>query len=141
MGAETKAGDIAQCRFPEDKLGARGPKDRPALVIEVEEDSEDETVSIVRVAYGTSQEVEKPPGEFTTRATDPTTGLGFDTKFDLANTVRVPFDAEWFAPSPNRCFGDHPKRASLTSRMKSFRPPPSKQRKRAVSETPAPRPA
>jgi hypothetical protein len=62
VGAETKAGDIVQCRFPEDKLGARGPKDRPALVVEVEEDSEDETVSIVRVAYGTSQEVEKPPG-------------------------------------------------------------------------------
>jgi hypothetical protein len=110
-----KAGDIVQCRFPEDKLGPPGPKDRPALVIEVEEEnSEDESASIVRVAYGTSQEVEKRhPGEFTIRATDPTAGLDLDTKFDLANTVRVPFDTEWFAPSPHRRFGDHPERGIL----------------------------
>ena len=54
-----KAGDIVQCRFPESKVGTPGPKDRPALVIEVEEDSEDESASIVRVAYGTSQDVER----------------------------------------------------------------------------------
>jgi mRNA-degrading endonuclease toxin of MazEF toxin-antitoxin module len=109
-----KAGDIVQCRFPESKAGTPGPKDRPALVIEVEEDLEDQAVSIVRVAYGTSQDVEQRyPGELTIRATDAKAGLDRDTKFDLGNTVRLPFDTEWFALSPNRRFGDHPKRGIL----------------------------
>jgi len=110
------AGDIVQCRFPEDKLGAPGPKDRPALVVEVE-DPEDGSASIVQVAYGTSQEVEQRyPGEFTIRAVDPKAGLDRDTKFDLGNTVRLPFDTDWFAPSPSRRFGEHPKRGSLNLR-------------------------
>ena len=93
-----KAGDIVQYRFPEGKVGIPGPKDRPALVVEVEEDAEDESASIVRVFYGTSQEVEqRHPGELTIRATDPKAGLDRDTKFDLGNTVRLPFDSEWFA--------------------------------------------
>ena len=109
-----KAGDIVQCRFPEDILGQPGPKDRPALVIAVEADPEDGSASIVRVAYGTSQDVERRyPGEMTVRATDPKAGLDRDTKFDLGNTVRLPFDTEWFAPSPSRRFGDHPKRGAL----------------------------
>jgi hypothetical protein len=78
------AGDVVQCRFPEHKVGTPGPKDRPALVIEVEEDPEDEAASIVRVAYETSQDVERRhPGELTVRATDPKAGLERDTKFDL----------------------------------------------------------
>ena len=109
-----KAGDIVQCRFPETKVGAPGPKDWPALVIEVEEDPEDDSASIVRVGYGTSQDVEQRyPGEFTIRATDAKAGLDRDTKFDLANMVRLPFNTEWFAPSPNRHFGEHPKRGTL----------------------------
>ena len=109
-----KAGDIVQCRFPEGKVGTPSPKDRPALVIEVEEDSDGESASIVRVAYGTSQDIaQRYPGEFTVRATDPKAGLDRDTKFDLGNTVRLPFDSEWFAPSPNRRFGNHPKRGVL----------------------------
>lgn len=109
-----KAGDIVQCRFPEGKLGTPGPKDRPALVIEVEEDPADESAWIVRIAYGTSQDVERCyPGEFTVRATDPKTGLDRHTKFDLGNTVRLPFNTDWFAPSPSRRFGNHPKRGIL----------------------------
>jgi mRNA-degrading endonuclease toxin of MazEF toxin-antitoxin module len=109
-----KAGDIVQCRFPEGEVGVPGPKDRPALVLEVEEDLEREEASIVRVAYGTSQGVEKRyAGEFTIRATDQKAGLDRDTKFDLGNTVRLSFDTEWFAASPNRSFGDHPKRGVL----------------------------
>jgi hypothetical protein len=49
-----KAGDIVQCRFPESKVGRPGPKDRPVLVVEVEQAPEDESASIVRVAYGTT---------------------------------------------------------------------------------------
>jgi len=83
-------------------------------VIEVEENPEDESAWIVRVAYGTSQDVEQRfPGEFTIRATDAKAGLDRDTKFDLGNTARLPFDTEWFAPSPTRRFGDHPKRGIL----------------------------
>ncbi len=83
-------------------------------MIEVEADPEDELASIVRVAYGTSQDVEQRfPGELTVRATDPKAGLDRDTKFDLGNTMRLPFDTEWFASSPNRRFGDHPKRGIL----------------------------
>lgn len=109
-----KAGDIVQCRFPESKVGAPGAKDRPALIVEVEEDSEDDLASIVRVAYGTSQNVDQRyAGELTVRATDSKAGLDRDTKFDLGNLARLPFDAEWFAPSPNRRFGNHPKRGIL----------------------------
>ena len=109
-----KAGDIVQCRFPESEVGVPGPKDRPALVVEVEEDPKGESASIVRVAYGTSQDVEQRyAGELTIRATDPKAGLDRATKFDLGNTVRLSFDAEWFAPSPNRRFGEHPKRGML----------------------------
>ena len=109
-----KAGDIVQCRFPESQAGVPGPKDRPALVVEVEEDPKGESASIVRVAYGTSQDVEQRyAGELTIRATDPKAGLDRDTKFDLGNTVRLPFDIAWFAPSPNRLFGEHPKRGVL----------------------------
>lgn len=109
-----KAGDIVQCRFPESKLGIPGPKDRPALVIEVEEDPEHKSASIARVAYGTSQGVEQRfPGEFMVRATDAKAGLDRDTKFDLGNTVRLRFDTDWFAASPNRRFGEHPKRGIL----------------------------
>jgi len=109
-----KAGDIVQCRFPEGKVGIPGPKNRPALVVEVEEDPKDQSASIVRVAYGTSQDVEQRyPGEFTIRATDPKAGLGRDTKFDLGNTMRLSFDSDWFTPSPNRRFGEHPKRGTL----------------------------
>jgi len=109
-----KAGDIVQCRFPEAKFATPGPKDRPALVIEVEEESDDQSAAIVRVAYGTSQHVEQRyPGELTVRATDSKAGLNRDTKFDLGNSVRLPFDTEWFAVSPTRRFGNHPKRGTL----------------------------
>lgn len=108
-----RAGDIVQCRFPQDRLRQPGPKDRPALVIEVEEyalpDGSKEI--FVTVAYGTSEGVdERHPGEFTIASRDPHAGLALDTKFDLRNRVKLPFDDEWFAPSPNRRFGEHPKR-------------------------------
>ena len=108
-----RAGDIVQCRFPQDRIRQPGPKDRPALVIEVEEyalpDGSKEI--FVTVAYGTSEGVdERHPGEFTIASRDPHAGLALDTKFDLRNRVKLPFDDEWFAPSPNRRFGEHPKR-------------------------------
>ncbi|OGA03262.1 MAG: hypothetical protein A3I00_07615 [Betaproteobacteria bacterium RIFCSPLOWO2_02_FULL_64_12] len=68
----------------------------------------------VTVAYGTSEDVDhRHPGEIKIESSDPHAGLGLDTKFDIGNRVKLPFDDEWFAPSPNRRFGDHPKRGML----------------------------
>ncbi|OGA05987.1 MAG: hypothetical protein A3D95_10870 [Betaproteobacteria bacterium RIFCSPHIGHO2_12_FULL_69_13] len=110
-----KAGDIVQCRFPQDRISQPGPKERPALVIEVEEYElpEGSIEVFVTVAYGTSEDVDNcHPGELKIESNQDA-GLSFDTKFDLGNRVKLPFDEEWFAPSPNRRFGDHPKRGIL----------------------------
>jgi len=111
-----KAGDIVQCRFPQDRVRQPGPKERPALVIDVEEYelSDGSRECFVTVAYGTSADVHNcHPGELKIESGDPHAGLGLDTKFDIGNRVRLPFDDEWFAPSPNRRFGVHPKRGKL----------------------------
>lgn len=109
-------GDIVHCRFPQDKIRQPGPKERPALVIEVEEyelpDGSPEV--FVTVAYGTSEAVDDcHPGEIKISSADPAAGLAVDTKFDLGNSCKLPFDDEWFSPSPNKRFGEHPKRGIL----------------------------
>lgn len=111
-----KAGDIVQCRFPQDKIRQPGPKERPALVIDVEEYElpNGSTEVFVTVAYGTSEDVDNcHPGELNIKCSDPHAGLSLDTKFDIGNRVKLPFDDEWFAPSLNRRFGAHPKRGSF----------------------------
>ena len=111
-----KAGDIVQCRFPQDRIRQPGPKERPALVIDVEEYElpDGSTEVFVTVAYGTSEDVDDcHPGELKIESSDPHAGLSLDTKFDIGNRVKLPFDDEWFAPSPNKRFGDHPKRGKL----------------------------
>jgi len=113
-----KAGDIVQCRFPQDRIRQPGPKERPALVIEVEEyELPDGAIEVfVTVAYGTSEDVDNcHPGEFKLENTDLHAGLSLDTKFDIGNRVKLPFDDEWFALSPNKRFGDHPKRGILNT--------------------------
>lgn len=111
------AGDIVQCRFPQQTPGAPGPKERPGLVLEVEEDPQDASTCIVRVAYGTSHNVHQCyPGEFTVLATDPKAGLSQDTKFDLGHSVRLPFDDMWFAQVKGGRFGIHPKRGFLNTK-------------------------
>ena len=111
-----KAGDIVQCRFPQDKIRQPGPKERPALVVDVEEYElpDGSTEVFVTVAYGTSEDVDDcHPGELKIESSDPHAGLSLDTKFDIGNRVKLPFDDEWFARSPNKRFGDHPKRGKL----------------------------
>jgi hypothetical protein len=113
-----KAGDIVQCRFPLDKIPQPGPKERPALVIEVEEYQlpDGSTEVFVTVAYGTSEDVDNcHPGELKVESAHRDAGLGLDTKFDLGNLVKLPFDTDWFAPSPNKRLGDHPKRGILNT--------------------------
>ena len=52
------------------------------------------------MAYGTSQNTNQVyPGEFVVNARHPGAGLNRDTKFDLGNVFRLPFDDEWFAPA------------------------------------------
>ena len=114
--SSAKAGDIVQCCFPQDKIRQPGPKERPALVIDVEEyELPDGSSEIfVTVAYGTSEDVDnRHPGELKIESGDPHAGLSLDTKFDIGNRVKLPFDDAWFAPSPNRRFGVHPKRGKL----------------------------
>ena len=91
-------------------------KERPALVIDVEEYAlqDGSTEVFVTVAYGTPEGVdERHPGELKIESSDPHAGLALDTKFDIGNRVKLPFDDEWFAPSPNKRFGEHPKRGML----------------------------
>ena len=94
-----RAGDIVDCRFPE-QVGTPGPKERPALVLQVEEAVDDAQGSVVIVAYATSQKVDRVyPGEF---VITPSAGTGLTkaTKFDLVRRHRLPFDDNWFGPAP-----------------------------------------
>ena len=93
-------GDIVWCNFPQmEDLGQPGPKPRPALIVSVAP-----VGHAVEVAYGTTQRTDKLfPGEFLIAANDPgfsDSGLDKDTKFDLARTVKLTFDSNWFAPAP-----------------------------------------
>ncbi|WP_143742271.1 type II toxin-antitoxin system PemK/MazF family toxin [Roseateles chitinivorans] len=111
-----KSGDIVQCRFPE-RVGVPGPKERPALVLQVEEAVDEPKGSVVVVAYATSRRTNMLfPGEFVVEPSAKT-GLVKPTKFDLVNRHALPFDDEWFAPAP----GNRPTtlvEGAWTSRMK-----------------------
>lgn len=103
------------CRFP-DEVGVPGPKERPALVLQVEAavDAAPDEGCVVSVAYATSQDTSKVyPGEFVVGASSKS-GLTVDTKFDLANIHRLPFDDKWFAPAPGKGKATpHPRRGLL----------------------------
>ena len=96
-----KLGDIVECSFPQE-MGVPGPKNRPALVLQVEEATDDPAGSVVVVAYATSQNTTAVyPGEFVIEASAKT-GLTKATKFDLVNHHRLSFDDAWFAPVPGK---------------------------------------
>jgi len=94
-------GDIVWTFFPQSEdLGYPGPKPRPALVLFISEEDH-----AVEIAYGTSQRTDKMyPGEFVLDPADAgfaISGLSARTKFDLGRTVRLPFNSNWFKPSPD----------------------------------------
>lgn len=96
-----KLGDIVECSFPQ-QVGVPGPKNRPALVLQVEEAADDPAGSVVVVAYATSRNTASVyPGEFVIEASTKT-GLTLPTKFDLVNHHRLPFDDTWFSPAPSK---------------------------------------
>lgn len=105
-------GDIVWCRFPHLPLRSPGPKPRPALVCHV---TEHEDGVAVTVAYGTSQGLERlHQGEFAiTRFGNPeaygSAGLSFDTKFDLGQSIELPWTDEFFAVPPRAPHGQQPK--------------------------------
>lgn len=109
--AEPTAGDIVWCHFP-DNIQPR-PKPRPALILAVFDD--EDPAFTVRVAYGTSQRTTAlHAGEFAIlRMRNPaayaSAGLSFDTKFDLKQTVDLPYSSEWFSVPPAAPHGQTPK--------------------------------
>lgn len=112
---EPTAGDIVWCHFPDDVTPRAKP--RPALILVVFDD--DAPHFDVRVAYGTSQRTTAlQRGEFSilrdrNRAAYEAAGLSYDTKFDLKQTLDLPFTTEWFSVPPAAPHGQTPKLGTL----------------------------
>jgi len=108
--AAPRPGDIVWCHFPQDRLLVPGPKPRSALVLRV---GEIDGNCAVAIAYGTSQRVDQLlAGEFAITRADReafvVAGLSYDAKFDLSNTVELPFSELWFAVPPGAPYGQAP---------------------------------
>jgi hypothetical protein len=107
---EPTAGEIVWCRFP-GSINPR-PEPRPALVVEYRDDDAPEFT--VEVAYGTSQRTTAlHRGEFAIlRERNPVVyrgaGLSHGTKFDLRQTVILPYSTEWFHVPPAAPHGQTP---------------------------------
>ena len=116
---EPAAGDIVWCHFP-DNIHPK-PKPRPGLIVSTKED--DEGKIFVSVAYGTSQKTNRLfSGEFRiTKNEHPiaynSAGLSYDTKFDLRNTLELPFCEVYFSVPPNAPHGQIPKLGTLHPSM------------------------
>ena len=116
---EPAAGDIVWCHFP-DNIHPK-PKPRPGLIVSTKED--DEGKIFVSVAYGTSQKTNRLfSGEFRiTKIEHPvayySSGLSYDTKFDLRNTLELPFNEVYFSVPPNAPHGQIPKLGTLHPSM------------------------
>lgn len=113
-------GDIVWCHFPNLPRRSPGPEPRPALVCDV---TEREDGVAVTVAYGTSQGLQRlHNGEFAitkqgNRAAYISAGLSFDTKFDLRQSVELPWNEDFFAVPARAPHGQHPKLGSLHASM------------------------
>ena len=112
---EPAAGERVWCHLP-DHLHPRA-KARRALVLAVFADDEPEFR--VQVAYGTSQRTTALyRGEFAIlKARHPAAyeaaGLSYDTKFDLRNTLDLPYNTLWFSVPPAAPHGQRPKLGTL----------------------------
>ena len=113
--AEPTAGEIVWCHFP-DNVSPR-PKPRPALILAVFDDAAPQFD--VRVAYGTSKRTTTlQRGEFAilrdrNLAVFEAAGLSFDTKFDLKQTLDLPYTTEWFSVPAAAPHGQTPKLGTL----------------------------
>jgi PemK-like, MazF-like toxin of type II toxin-antitoxin system len=116
--ADPDVGDIVWCLFPE-QMGVPGPKPRPALVTGVNPNN---GKPVVTVAYGTTQKLDKIyPTEFTINKVDGAafalSGLSYETKFDLENSVVLPYCSKWFTPPPHAPHGQLPQLGTLHAKI------------------------
>jgi len=118
--APPSPGDIVWCRFPEDARLKPAPKPRPALVLAVGVHEEDERLLMVRVAAGTSRKVmarQVHPWELLVESDGSSafqaSGLSYTTKFNVRNTLELPYTATFFEPPPQRPYGSTPRLGSL----------------------------
>ena len=113
------AGEIVWCHFP-DNINPK-PKPRPGLVISTKED--DGGRIFVGVAYGTSKKIDRLySGEFRIAKSEypvayASAGLSYDTKFDLKNTLELPFNNIYFSIPPHAPHGQIPKLGTLHPSM------------------------
>ncbi|MCC6194646.1 MAG: hypothetical protein IT518_09290 [Burkholderiales bacterium] len=120
MWPAPEPGDIVWCRFPEKSRDKPGPKPRPGLILNVTKRSDG--IEVV-VAYGTSQGLGRlRAGEFAIRKREQAAAyalarLSYDTKFDLAKTLLLPWDGAFFDVPPNSNHGQVPKLGTLHSGM------------------------
>jgi len=116
---EPTAGDIAWCHFPENIHPK--PKPRPGLIASTKED--DGGKIFVNVAYGTSQKSDRLySGEFRISqgehpAAYASTGLSYDTKFDLSKMLELPYNNDYFSVPPHAPHGQIPKLGILHPSM------------------------
>jgi len=94
--------DLVYCNFPDEGALDPAPRPRPALVLNVADDSEPQRVE---VAYGTTRKTtQKYAGEFELTPRDGEvfqhTGLTEESKFDLRRCVWLPYNDRWFKPKP-----------------------------------------
>ena len=122
--SEPTAGDIVWCHFP-DNINPRA-KPRPALILAVFDYKAEQVTGrttmpqfTVRVVYGTSQRTNTLyRGEFViVRDKNPAAyeiaGLSYDTKFDLKQSLDLPYTTEWFSVPPAAAHGQSPKLGTL----------------------------
>ena len=116
---EPTAGEIIWCHFP-DNIHPK-PKPRPGLVILVKQD--EVGMIFVSVAYGTSKKTDRLySGEFRIAkdehpAAYASAGLSYDTKFDLKNTLELPYNDAYFSVPPRAPYGQLPKLGTLHPSM------------------------
>ena len=120
MWLPPEPGDIVWCRFPQRPRDKPGPKPCPALVTEVTVRADGVEV---KVAYGTSRHLDHlHPGEFAIRNLEnhvafALAGLSYDTKFNLAEILSLPWDNQFFSVPPAPKYGQIPKLGNLHSGM------------------------
>ena len=104
-------GAIVWCHFPTREIRARGIKPRPGLILATGDSKEG--VVMVKIAYGTSRKVtDLHRGEFAITPADGeaflASGLSLATKFNLAESVELPYTEKWFSVPPNARHGQNP---------------------------------
>jgi hypothetical protein len=116
---EPTAGEIVWCHFP-DNIHPK-PKPRPGLVVLVKED--DDGMIFVSVAYGTSKKTDRLySGEFRIAKSEhaaayASAGLSYDTKFNLRNTLELPYNDTYVSIPPRAPHGQLPKLGTLHPSM------------------------